>query len=54
MKIQEALTLYKRGIIFFERAAELAEQTIQEMARQAHTLGIQPHWSEEMVEEELA
>jgi len=54
LKIQEALTLYKRGIISFERAAELAELSIQEMIRQARSLGIQPHWSEEMVQEELA
>jgi len=54
LKIQEALTLYKRGIISFERAAELAEISIQEMVRQARVLGVQPQWSEEMVEEELA
>ena len=54
LKIQEALMLYKRGIISFERAAELAEQTIQEMARQAHALGIKPYWSDDMVAEELA
>ena len=54
LKIQEALTLYKRGIISFERAAELAELSIQEMIRQARSFGIQPQWSEEMVQEELA
>ena len=54
VKIQEALLLYQRELVSFGRAAELAGLPEQEMMRQAMALGIQPHWAEKMVEEELA
>lgn len=54
LKAQEALTLYTRGIVSFARAAEIAGLSRPEMIRQARTSGIRPHWSEQMVEEELA
>ena len=53
VKIQEALLLYKRQLVSFGRAAELAGLPEQEMIYQARALGIQPHWEEEMGEEEL-
>jgi len=54
LRIQEALLLYKRGLISFGRAAELAGLSRQEMIRQARAFGVQPRWSEQMVQEELA
>jgi predicted HTH domain antitoxin len=54
LKIQEALLMYSRGVVSFGRAAELAGLSEKEMIRQARTLDIEPHWSEEMVQEELA
>ena len=54
VKIQEALLLYRRGSVSFGRAAELAGLSGQEMVQQAHAAGIEPHWTEAMVEEELA
>lgn len=54
LQIQEALTLYSRGVISFGRAAEWAGISEQEMIRHARASGIQPQWSEEMVREELS
>lgn len=54
IKVQEALLLYRRGVVSFARAAELAGLTREDMIRHAHAAGIQPRWSEEMVAEELA
>ena len=54
MKIQESLYLYKQGLASFGRAAELAGLPLEEMMRQARAHGIEPRWSEKMVEEELA
>lgn len=54
LKVQEALLLYKRGLVSFGRAAELAGLSKQEMIRQARAFGVQPRWSERMVQEELA
>lgn len=54
LKVQEALLLYRRGLVSFERAAELAGLSRQEMIRQARAFGVQPRWSERMVREELA
>lgn len=54
LKVQEALLLYRRGLVSFERAAELAGLSRQEMIRQARAFGIRPRWSEQMVQEELA
>ena len=54
IKIQESLYLYKRGLASFGRASELAGLSREEMTRQARAYGIEPRWSEEMVEEELA
>jgi predicted HTH domain antitoxin len=53
IKAQEALVLYTRGIVSLARAAEIAGLSRSEMVRQARALGIQPRWSEQMVEEEL-
>lgn len=54
LKIQEALLLYKRGLVSFARAAEMAGLSRPEMIRQARAFDIQPRWSEQMVQEELA
>ena len=54
IKIQEALLLYKRGVISIGRAAELSGSTEQEMVNQARAFGIQPRWNESQVQEELA
>ncbi|MBT3185812.1 MAG: antitoxin [Deltaproteobacteria bacterium] len=53
-KIQEALLFYKHGSVSFGRAAELAGLTEQELMQQARAIGIEPDWTESMVEEELA
>lgn len=54
LKVNEALSLYKQGIISFGRAAELANLSPQDMIQQARAAGVKPHWSEEMVQQELA
>jgi predicted HTH domain antitoxin len=54
LKVQEALTLYTRGVVSFARAAEMAGLSRPDMIRQARALGIHPRWSEKMVEDELA
>ena len=54
LKVQEALLLYKRGLVSFGRAAEIVGLSVPEMIRQARAFGVQPRWSEEMVQEELA
>ena len=53
IKVQEALYLYKRGLISFGRASEIAGLSQQELMCQAKANGIQPRWSEKMVKEEL-
>jgi len=53
LKVQEALLLYRRGLISFGRAAELAGLSRQEMIRQARAFGVQPRWSEQMVQSEI-
>ena len=53
LKIQEALTLYKRGIVSFGRAAEIAGLSERELVRHARTYAIRPRWDEEMRREEL-
>ena len=54
IRIQESLVLYKRGLVSFGRAADLAGLPEQEMMYQARAFGVQPRWSEKMAEEELA
>ncbi len=54
MKIEEALILYQKGVVSFGRGAELAGISRHDMMRQARARGIEPRWSEAMVEEELA
>ena len=54
VKVQEALLFYQRGSVSFGRAAELAGLLEPEMMQQARAAGIEPRWSEAMVEEELA
>ena len=53
IKVHEALYLYKRGLVSFGRASEMAGLSQQDMMRQAKANGIQPRWSEKMVKEEL-
>jgi predicted HTH domain antitoxin len=54
LKIQDALTLYKRGLVSIGRAAEIAGLTEDEMIAQARVANIAPRWDEQMVREELA
>ena len=54
LKIQEALTLYKRGLVSIGRAAEIGGLTEGEMIAQARAANITPRWDEQMVREELA
>jgi predicted HTH domain antitoxin len=53
VKIQEALMLYKRGVVSFQRAAELAGLPLAEMVQQARATGVKPRYSEDMAQEEL-
>ena len=53
LKIQEALEFYKRGIVSFGRAAEIAGISQRELVRHARANAIRPHWDEEMLREEL-
>ncbi len=53
LKIQEALALYKRGIVSFARAAEIAGVSQRDLVRQSYASGIRPRWDEEMLREEL-
>ena len=53
VKMQEALLLYQRGVISFGRAAELAGVSERDLIQQAPAFGVQPRWTEQMVEEEL-
>ncbi len=53
LKIQEALLLYRRGVVSFGRAAELAGISERELVRHARANGIRPHWDERMLREEL-
>ena len=54
VKIQEALLLYKRGLVSLGRAAELSGISERDMIRQARAADIEPAWSASQVEEELA
>ena len=54
LKVQEALTLYTRGVVTFARAAEIAGLSLPEMVRQARAAGVSPRWSETMIAEEMA
>ena len=53
IKVREALYFYKRGLVSFGRASEIAGLSQQELMCQAKASGIQPRWSEKMVKEEL-
>ncbi len=53
LKIEEALALYKRGIVSFARAAEIASVSERELVRHARANGIRPQWDEKMLREEL-
>jgi predicted HTH domain antitoxin len=53
VKIQEALMLYKRGVVSFQRSAELAGLPLAEMVQQARAAGVKPRYSESMAQEEL-
>ncbi len=54
VKIQEALLLYKRGLVSLGRAAELAGISKRDMIRHARAADIEPAWSASQIEEELA
>ncbi len=54
IKIQEALLLYKRGLVSFGRAAEIAGLSQQELMLNAGTYGVKPRWDDALVEDELA
>lgn len=54
LKIQEALLLYSRGLISFGKTAEWAGLSEAEMICHARASRVQPRWSEEMAQEELA
>jgi predicted HTH domain antitoxin len=54
MKIEQALILYKKGLVSFGRGAELAGLSQQDLVREARARGIECRWSEKMIEEELA
>jgi hypothetical protein len=54
MKIEESLHLYTTGQATFARCAELAGLPHDEMVLYARIHGIEPQWSQQMVEEELA
>jgi hypothetical protein len=54
IKIDEALALYRRGLISFGRAVELAGVGREELVRQAHATGVEPDWMEDTVREELS
>ncbi len=53
IKIQEALLLYKRGIVSFGRAAEIAGVSERELVRYARMYAIHPRSDETMLREEL-
>ncbi|NCO43820.1 MAG: antitoxin [Armatimonadetes bacterium CG_4_10_14_3_um_filter_66_18] len=54
VRVQEAMMLYRRGLVSFGRSAELAGVSEQDMSRHMRAAGLHPHWDETMVEEELA
>ena len=54
LRINEALLLYKQGVVSFGRAAELAKLSRQDMIQQARVAGVEPRWSEDMLRAELA
>lgn len=54
IKIEQALILYKKGLVSFGRGAELAGLSQQDLMREAKARGIEPRWTEKMIEEELA
>ncbi|HEX2060833.1 MAG TPA: UPF0175 family protein [Thermoanaerobaculia bacterium] len=54
IKIDEALALYRRGLISFGRAVELAGIQRDELIREARMAGIQPRWTKDTLREELA
>ncbi|MBI2303017.1 MAG: UPF0175 family protein [Armatimonadetes bacterium] len=54
MRRQEALLLYRRGVVSFGRAAEMARMPEPELSRYAAALGVAPRYEERMVGEELA
>ena len=53
LKLQEALTLYKRGIVSFGRAAEIAGVSERELVRHARAYAVRPRGDDEMLREEL-
>ncbi len=54
VKIDEALTLYDRGLVSFGRAVEMAGIQRDELVREARAAGVRPRWTEETLREELA
>ena len=54
LKVHEVLLLYEQDVISLARAAELAGLPLHEMILQARARGIQPKWSDAMIEDDLA
>lgn len=54
LKIQEALLLYERGVVSFARGAELADVSRDVFALQARARGLDPRWTEDTLDEEIA
>lgn len=54
VKSQEALMYLGKGVVSISRAAEIAGISRSEMIRLARLSGIEPDWSEKMLDEDLA
>ena len=54
LRMEESLTLLRKGTATLGRAAELADVTHQEMAMFARSHGVEPSVSEDSIREELA
>ena len=53
VKLREALRLLEDGKVSLGHAAELAELSRDEIARQAYAIGISPRWDEDDLKAEL-
>jgi predicted HTH domain antitoxin len=53
LRLQEALHLYRSQLVTIGRAAEVAGVSREEMIRHARAAGLKPHYSEQMVSEDL-
>ncbi len=53
IEIEEALMMYRRGVISLWKAASMANMPLREMIRQAAARGYEPAVDDEMLGEEL-